>query len=166
MADKIEFMKEKIEQIIKDFLSHLSVPAPKIEVSLLDDTWQVAIQSQDDRPMVGQDGENFEHFVHLLKRMLAKEIGETTKINVDVNNRNARNMEALKTKAVILAERARSFKKDIELEPMSSFERLVIHTTLEGSPHIKTESIGTGKERHLIVRYIPVEETKSESDKI
>lgn len=160
IADKIEFMREKIEQTIKKFLEHLSVPSPKIDVSLNDAVWNIAIQSQDDRPMVGSDGENFEHFCHLLKRMLAKEIGEDFKINVDVNNRNNRNIEALKTKAAILAERARSFKKDVELPPMSSFERLIIHTALEGSPHIKTESVGVGKDRHLVVRYIVAEKEK------
>jgi len=139
------------------------VPSPKVEVSLVDKVWTIAIQSQDDRPMVGRDGENFEHFSHLLKRMLAKETGEDFKINLDVNNRNGRNIEALKTKAVILAERARSFKKDVELEPMSSFERMVIHTALEGSPNIKTESVGMGKERRLVVRYVVSEK---ESDNI
>jgi spoIIIJ-associated protein len=157
LENNTEKTKEKIEQTIKNLLEHLSVPAPKIEVNLQENTWTIAIQSQDDRPMVGQDGENFEHFSHLLKRMLAKNIGEDFKINIDVNNRNGRNIETLKTKAVILAERARSFKKDIELDPMSSFERMVIHTALEGSPHIKTESVGEGKNRHLVVRYVPTE---------
>lgn len=153
----IEFMKENIEKTIKTLLDHLCVPSPKIDVSLSENTWTILIQSQDDRPMVGRDGENFEYFSHLLKRMLTKIVGEEAKINIDINNRNARNVEALKTKAAILAERARSFKKDIELEPMSAFDRLVIHTALEGSPHIKTESIGKGKDRRLVVKYIQEE---------
>ncbi len=155
-------MNEKIEKMVKELLEHLSVPAPSIKVEGDQGSWNISIQSQDDRPMVGRDGERFDSFSHLVKRMLVKDIGEDARVTVDVNGRLARNVEALKTKAAIIAERARSFRHDIEMEPMSSYDRMIIHTALEGMPNIKTESVGSGRDRHLVVKYVEESPVKEE----
>ena len=53
----------------------------------------------------------------------------------------------------MMAERARFFKKDTELEPMRAFDRKIVHTFLEGRPNVKTESIGLGSTRRIVVKY-------------
>ena len=53
-----------------------------------------------------------------------------------------------------MAERARELKYDVEMEPMSSYERLIIHSVLQGSANIKTESQGDGRSRRVVVRYV------------
>ena len=90
--------------------------------------------------------------------MAEKIVGEEKRISVDINNRQQKQDETLKTKAKIIAERAREFKKDMEMEPMSSYERMVIHTALEGMPSIKTESAGIGKERRGIIKFVEKKE--------
>ncbi len=54
----------------------------------------------------------------------------------------------------MLAKRARSFKIDVEMDPMTSYERMLVHSHLEGRPNIKTESIGEGKERRLVIKFV------------
>jgi len=71
-----------------------------------------------------------------------------------VNDYRASIIEKLKMKAGIMANRARDMKSNIELEPMSSYERLIIHGTLSSQPNIKTESTGEGKDRRIIIKYI------------
>ena len=151
-------MKEKVENTIKSVLEHLSVPSPTIDIKEDSSSWRIMIRTQDDRPIVGNDGEKFEAFSHLMKRMLSKILGEEVKIILDVNERQARNEEAIKTKALIIADRVLSFKYDIEMDPMSSYERMIVHSALEGKPNIKTESVGTGRDRRLVVRYVEKEE--------
>ena len=112
------------------------------------------LKSDESKDFIGRDKERFEAFTHLLRRMAEKIVGEDKKISVDINNRQQKQDETLKTKAKIIAERAREFKKDMEMEPMSSYERMVIHTALEGMPFIKTESAGEGKNRRVIVKFI------------
>ena len=65
---------EKIESAIKSILEHLSVPAPTIEIVEEANSWRIMIRTQDDRPLVGHDGERFEAFSHLMKRVLSKKI--------------------------------------------------------------------------------------------
>ena len=55
--------------------------------------------------------------------------------------------------ARMLAQRARLFKHDVEMEPKSAYERLVIHELFSNDPEIKTESAGEGKFRHIVLKY-------------
>jgi predicted RNA-binding protein Jag len=73
---------------------------------------------------------------------------------VDVNDYRSKQIKDLQTKAVMMAERARSFQYDVELSPMSAYERLIIHTTLADSPNVKTESQGEGRNRRVVIRYV------------
>ena len=54
----------------------------------------------------------------------------------------------------MMAERARYFKNDIEIDPMPSYERRIIHMFLEGANDIKTESEGYGPTRRVVIKYI------------
>ena len=53
-----------------------------------------------------------------------------------------------------MASRAKTFKRDIELEPMSSYERMIVHSTLADDTAVRTESDGEGKFRKVIIKYI------------
>ena len=45
-------------------------------------------------------------------------------------------------------------KSSVEMDPMSSYERMIVHTELKTFPHIKTESAGEGRGRHIVVKYV------------
>lgn len=145
---------EKIKGIVKSLLEKLAVVDAEVDVCEDHGAWKITVTSPDEHSLVGRDNEKYEAFSHLLKRMLSKEIGEEQKIIIDVNGLRAKNDEALKAKAMIVAGRAREFKRDVEMDPMSSYERMLIHSALEGQANIKTESIGEGRNRRLVVRYI------------
>ncbi|MBI4094123.1 hypothetical protein HY417_04115 [Candidatus Kaiserbacteria bacterium] len=72
---------------------------------------------------------------------------------IDVNDYRAKQIKDLQQKALMMAERARSFQYDVELSPMTSYERLIIHTTLQDAPNVKTESQGEGRNRRVVIRY-------------
>ncbi|MES2060082.1 MAG: R3H domain-containing nucleic acid-binding protein [Patescibacteria group bacterium] len=145
---------ERIKQITEELLSKLGVASPAILVSEERGVWKISIESDDEAALVGREGEKFEAISHILKRMLAKELGEDAKIALDVNGMRAKKEEEIKAKAGVLADRARAFKIDVEMDPMSSYERMVVHSHLEGSPNIKTESLGEAKNRHIIIKYV------------
>ncbi|MBM3260836.1 hypothetical protein FJY93_00260 [Candidatus Kaiserbacteria bacterium] len=72
---------------------------------------------------------------------------------VDINDQRTKHIKDLQSKALIMAERARSFQYDVELSPMSAYERLIIHATLSGASNVKTESQGEGRNRRVVIRY-------------
>ena len=52
-----------------------------------------------------------------------------------------------------MAERSKFFKSNIELDPMSAGNRRIVHEYLAGRPNIKTNSVGDGLNRRVIIEY-------------
>ncbi len=104
--------------------------------------------------LIGEDGETFQALTHLIRRIAGKGLEESPDFSIDVNDYRTSMIEKLKIKAGMLANRARDMKSNIEMEPMSSYERLVIHGALSDQPNIKTESVGEGRNRRVVIKYI------------
>ena len=54
----------------------------------------------------------------------------------------------------MMAERARYFKSSIDVEPMPPHERRIVHEFLSTMPDMKTESVGEGSKRHIVIKYV------------
>ena len=87
---------------------------------------------------------------------MEKKIGEEDSNNVfiDVNSYQKKRFDNLKTIAHMMAERARYFKSNIEIDPMPAYERRIVHMFLEGAKDLKTESEGTGPNRRVVIKYV------------
>ncbi|MFA6464099.1 MAG: R3H domain-containing nucleic acid-binding protein [Candidatus Paceibacterota bacterium] len=147
-------MVENLKTLTISFAEKSGLVDCEVSVEEREGGFSISIRSDENKDYIGRDKERFEAFTHLLRRMAEKITGEDKKISVDINNRQQKQDETLKTKAKIIAERAREFKKDVEMEPMSSYERMIIHSALEGIPSIKTESAGIGRERRVVVKFV------------
>lgn len=125
------------------------------------------IQTNDARALIGMHGDTVHALDTLVKKIYEKknpppegsdwpaQTGTTTgpMFLIDVNEYRTKQIKDLQAKALMMAERARSFQYDVELSPMSSYERLIIHTTLQNSPNVKTESQGEGRNRRVVIKY-------------
>ena len=73
------------------------------------------------------------------------------KVTVDVSGYRAQAREALVKKATEAADKVRRWGDVVELEPLSAFDRRIIHQALKDDPHIETHSVevqGTREESH------------------
>jgi len=149
--------KEKdTKKLIEDILNSMGVRydiVEEIEDSISQKKLFV-IKSPESGLLIGDNGETFQALSHLIRRIASKGMEEMADFSIDVNDYRSSMIEKLKMKAGILANRARDMKTNVELEPMSSYERLIIHGTLSGQPNIKTESIGEGRNRRLVIKYV------------
>ncbi|MBI5456232.1 hypothetical protein HY969_00660 [Candidatus Kaiserbacteria bacterium] len=123
-----------------------------------------AIQADDARPLIGMHGDTVHAIDYLVKKIVEKRLApeenaaqesepQSWHFLVDVNDYRSKQIRDLQAKALMMAERARSFQYDVELSPMSAYERLIVHTTLADSPNVKTESHGEGRSRRVVIRY-------------
>ncbi len=104
--------------------------------------------------LIGVDGERMKA-LDMLVRMIAEKKGCTEKFHIDVNGYHKEQVVKIEQTAKMLADRARSLKYDVEMSPMKPYERMLVHAALTNEPGIKTESIGLGKERRVVIKYIP-----------
>jgi spoIIIJ-associated protein len=110
------------------------------------------ISSSDSASLVGKNGEFLQALNHVLKRMFSVE-GVETNFIVDVGGYQQNSVNKVKEKAHTTAERVRYFKKDIEMEPMTSFDRRIVHDHLASYQNIETSSVGEGRERRVVVSF-------------
>lgn len=150
---------EDIKKIIEETLKKLTTTFEEVEIKKEDDgSYVFSIKTNDVDFLVGKDGTSLLSLNHLIKRMVDQELSKTKSEEqlsfiVDVNGYQQKKIDDLKNKAKMMVERARFFKSSVELEPMSSYERMIVHTFLKTLPDIKTESIGVGSERRVVVKY-------------
>jgi len=149
--------KEKnIKKLIEDILTNMGIKYDSVEETSDSITQKklFIIKSSESGLLIGDRGETFQALSHLIRRIASKGLEEMADFSIDVNDYRSSMIDKLKIKAGILANRARDMKASVEMEPMSSYERLIVHGALSGQPNIKTESIGEGKDRRLVIKYI------------
>lgn len=114
------------------------------------------IHTKDSGALIGAHGDTLSALNMLMKKVYEdddKKTEDVFRFVVDVNGYHMKHIKALENQAQMLAERARTFKYDIEMSPMSGYDRMIIHAALQGSPNVYTESVGEGAMRHIVVRY-------------
>jgi len=147
-SDKI---KEAIEQIFK----YTSCTLSKCEFSEESGMLWCMIETPDSSFMIGRDGETLRSLNHLVQKIIEKGSEEErgSGVFIDINGYQKKRFDNLKNIAHMMAERARYFKSNIEIDPMPAYERRIIHTFLEGDKDIKTESEGFGPNRRVVIKY-------------
>lgn len=144
---------DTVVAIIREVLTKLNVGFSNIVISESLGSTVFTIQTNESPALIGADGEPLAALDHLIKRMVEKQLPPHARITIDVNGYHQRGIKAQEDQARVVGERARTFKYDIELPPMSAYERMIVHSTLKGVSDIETISHGEGPLRHIVVHY-------------
>jgi len=155
-------MKEdKIKEVIEQIFKHTACTLSKCEISLDGSMLWCTIETPDSSFMIGRDGETLRSLNHIVQKIIEKDsigVGDISEkgpsIFVDINGYQKKRFDNLKNIAHMMAERARYFKSNIEVDPMPSYERRIIHMFLENAKNIKTESEGYGPNRRVVIKYV------------
>jgi spoIIIJ-associated protein len=90
-------------------------------------------------------------FEHLAFKALRLEPTYHEKIHIDCGGYRALRFEELKMTARVAAERVQATKQPFRLNPMSSRERRIVHLALKDMPGVRTQSVGMGEERQVVI---------------
>jgi spoIIIJ-associated protein len=142
-----------LEAFVSEFLQKLGHDVESVAVTSGHRT-VVAITVADPAALLGPEGEHLRALNTVAKRMIEKAHGgDAAVFLIDVNGHHESQMERVRQEARTFAQRARLFKHDVEMPPLSSYERLVVHELFAEDPDIQTESAGEGKFRHIVLKY-------------
>lgn len=105
-----------------------------------------------DRELLLERGAELLHAIeHLALRALRLEPPWQDKLLLDSGGYRALRIEELKMTAQIAAERVRSSRQPFKLSPMSARERRILHLALQEIPGVRTESVGMGEQRQVVI---------------
>jgi spoIIIJ-associated protein len=124
-----------------------------VEEHKMDDGILLDVKTEDSGRLIGRQGQTLSDLQYVTNRLLFQLDPSAPKIMVDVSGYRAQAREALVKKAMEAAEKVRRWGDVVELEPLSAFDRRIIHQALKDDPTIETHSVeveGTEKKAILL----------------
>jgi spoIIIJ-associated protein len=110
----------------------------------------ISIEGQDADILVGRHGDGLKALEYLLNLIL-RFPGEDSRVRLDSGGYRERRRQSLERLAVAAARKVAERGTPLRLDPMLSWERWVIHTTLKDSPDVETQSVGESPDRKVVV---------------
>lgn len=101
--------------------------------------------------LIGRRGETLRDLEYLARLIVASKTHSSERFMVDVEGYRARRERVLRELAKRMADRVRQNRQPITLEAMPPNERRIVHITLREHPNVKTQSIGEGDRRRVMI---------------
>lgn len=142
------------QNILKTILDFLKIPG-EISVEAKNNQTKFNITLAEAGLLIGKDGENLRALQYLFPLMVMHQVGYHMAVGslmVDVNNYHQEKENYLEALAKNTAERVIKTQRPEELDPMSSLERRIIHVVIEGINGVKSESLGEGENRRVVIK--------------
>ena len=145
-------MPAQPKSTLEKILELLGFPAT-IEEHAMEDSILLDVKTEDSGRLIGRQGQTLADLQYITNRLLFQQDQHSPKVMVDVSGYRAQAREALVKKAKDAAEKVRRWGDVVELEPLSAFDRRIVHHALKDDPDIETHSVeveGTDKKAILL----------------
>jgi len=146
-------MPTQPKEILEKILGALGFTAT-VEEHTIDGDLTLDVKTDEAGRLIGRQGQTLADLQYLVNRILFQQDQSAPKVMLDVGGYRAQAREALVKKAKEAAEKVRRWGDAVELEPMGSYDRRIVHHALKDDPDVETHSVevdGTDK-KALILR--------------
>lgn len=154
---EVKVGEKDIEEAVnktKDFLNDLKKELGNIEyaIEIKEDIIYIKIEGEKAADLIGYRGETLESIQNIISVIANKETSARVKIIVDILNYKEKRRNSLEILAKKVEKTVIKSGKPYRLEPMNAYERKIIHTALQESSEVTTNSVGEEPYRRVIVR--------------
>lgn len=147
----IEDAKADAGNFIGDILDKMDIEAT-VSVSETEEAVKVEISGDNVGLLIGRRGETLDAIQYLTSLVVNKEKDEFKRVIVDVENYRQKREDTLIALAYRMADKVEKYKKSVTLEPMTPYERRIIHSALQERFTIETISVGEEPNRKVVIR--------------
>ena len=142
---------EEASKTIQDFLEKILDKDIKCNVNIRDFIIYVNIEGEEINNLIGYRGVTINALQVLVTAVANKNVDTKIMVILDVGNYREKRKQTLEELAEKISKTVIKTKKSITLEPMSAFERKIIHTKLQDSDKVKTFSKGEEPHRRVVI---------------
>ena len=151
--EKKEINQKDIEdanKAVENFLNNIS---SNIEYTVKNENGlvYVNISGEDSTRLIGYRGEALKALQTLLTTIVSKNREESVKVILDIGNYKDARKKTLEELARKVEKTVKKTGKSVTLEPMTAYERKILHTELQNSEFVKTYSVGEGDRRRVVI---------------
>jgi spoIIIJ-associated protein len=159
MSEKEIALFEEAKKVLEELLKLLELPSKVTlseEFTATGEDGDIAsiglnIEGEDLGILIGRRGQTMVSLQHIVRLIMSRKMDVRIPIVLDVEGYKQRRCEGLRTLARKLADQVRTRRVPFSMEPMTAFERRVIHLALADHPDVTTESTGEGETRKVVI---------------
>lgn len=134
-------------------LAKMVDPEATVDVTAGENEVSFAVKGANLGKLIGFHGENIQAIQLLLSGLKLRSEGPI-RMYLDIDGYKSNRNQSIIDLANRVAEQAIKIERNIHLDPMSAYDRRIVHTTLQGRDDVTTESTGEGEKRHVVVKPI------------
>lgn len=150
--------KAEIKKQLKNFFNELSKlmnVTIESEINITEDNiYNINLVTSNNSILIGKEGKTLDAIQCLLRQISQNDLQNKIKINVDISNYKYKQTKKLEKNIKNIAKEVLKTKVDTSLDPMNSYNRRIVHTIVSEFSDLETESVGEGKERHVVIKYV------------
>jgi len=150
-TEKIEETAQKIEKFIKDFIEKSKFNNAEYAINVEKDKIFIKILGEDVSCLIGYRGEALNSLQNILNSIANKKSVSKVTVVLDIEGYRQKRQKVLENLAEKMAAAVVKKQKRIVLEPMTAYERKIIHSKLQENKEIETHSIGEEPYRKVVI---------------
>ena len=159
IAKELDDIDEETEKLAIDIVNYL-LSSLKVAVKTFfrdkDDfdtkSLYFEIEGDDSGLIIGRKGETLRSFEFLISFIIKRQLDKRVRVILDVEGYQERRRSNLVSIAESNAKKVIKYGKPIKMDPMSPFDRRIIHLALEKDKKVITESQGSGPRRQVVIK--------------
>jgi len=159
IAKELDDIDEETEKLAIDIVNYL-LSSLKVDVKTFfrdkDDfdtkSLYFEIEGDDSGLIIGRKGETLRSFEFLISFIIKRQLDKRVRVILDVEGYQERRRSNLVSIAESNAKKVIKYGKPIKMDPMSPFDRRIIHLALEKDKKVITESQGSGPRRQVVIK--------------
>jgi spoIIIJ-associated protein len=146
-----EVVASTAEEFVAGLLRAAELDAEVVS-SVTDESALVEVTGEGMGVLIGRRGQTLDAVQELTRTAVQHRLKARVRVLVDIEGYRARRQASLADYATAMAERAKARGTEIELEPMSAYERKIVHTAVAEVPGTSSYSEGEEPARKVIIR--------------
>lgn len=144
--------KKEIKKTIEEFFNKMSWEEMPANIKIQDNTVCFEIKTETPEILIGKKGQILSDIQFLLAKMLSKKSEDRIFVDCDINDYKKKKTDYLIEVAKDTADEVILSRKEKSLEPMTPFERRIIHMAVSERTDVESESQGLGEDRRVIIK--------------
>lgn len=140
---------------VKTVIADIGIKAEAELYSCDDGTRRIAVVGEDASMLIGHHGETLDALQYLANLASARKNAngerDKSRVTIDIEGYRAKREDTLRALARRMAAKALRNKRSVMLEPMSAYERRIIHSEIQNIEGVSTNSIGADNNRKIVI---------------
>jgi len=151
--ENIEKAKERVSEFLENWLNKID-NSLKHTIKIEDYTIYVDINGESSGLLIGYRGETLNSLQTILSSIANRNFNDKIRLILNIENYREKREKILEELAEKVSKTVLKNGKSITLEPMSPYERKIIHSKLQENTKVETYSIGEGDNRRIVISKI------------